>query len=364
MNPQSDDAQSDDLQSDDAQSDDAAPTRPGRSVVRRSLAVVVGLMAVFASGAYVGWSAVDTSGGRSVGGPQADGPVSPEFIELRVPTSSGDDSLPMPDVRGLDVDVALQILSDTVLRGDEPTLLGVPWAGQPGIVVEQHPAFGARDPFGVRLLVSEPARVPAVTGSPVADVVQALQELGAQVEVVRRFDPTQPLDVALGIEPAEGEPLPDTVRLIASERRGTLFLTRVPQVAGLACRTGPASLGGQQFGETLRCPIARTDRDFEWVLGRVVSSLEGALGLPDDAPSDATIVFEVLGDGEPLVSGVAAYGQPFVIDVPTADVLRLTVRARVQSPSRPSFFTSTLVLAEVRLVGGAEALTSIQTNQR
>jgi hypothetical protein len=340
------------------------PSRSRRPILRLLVAVLLGLTGVFVSGAYVGWSTADVAGGRSSTSPGPEDRLVPEVIELRIPTFSGDEALPMPDVRGLDLETALAVLSDTVLRGDEPMILSVPWAGPPGIVVGQHPAFGARSRVGVRILVSESAVVPAVVGLPVADVVRSLQELGAQVEVVRRFEPNQPLDVVVGIEPAPGLPLPDTVRVTASERRGTLFLTRVPQVAGPTCGRAPASIGGQQFAETLRCPIGLSDRDFEWVLSRVVGSLEGSLGLPDEASSDAVVRFEVIGDGEMLLSGVATYGSPFVIDIPTPDVLRLTIRARAEVPGQRSFFTSTLVLAEIRLVGGAEALASIQTNQR
>lgn len=334
-----------------------------RSRLRVTLAVLLGSAALFVAGAYVGWSAVDARSGWAADD-ASEGRIVPEVIELRVPPSTGDGSLPMPDVRGLGLDLALEILSDTVLRGEQATVLPVPWAGPAGVVVGQYPAFGTREPLGVRILVSEPAVVPPALGAPVTEVVAALQRLGAQVEVVRRFDPAADLDVVLDIEPAAGRPLPDMVRIVASERRGTLFLSRVPQVAGATCRTAASSLGGQPFAETLRCPIALTDRDFEWIIGRVVGSIQGVLGLPDEAPADASVVFEIIGDGAVLSSGVATYGRPLFIDVATPDVLRLTIRARVVAPGQRNLFSSQLVLAELRLVGGADALTTIQTNQR
>lgn len=339
-----------------------AEVRSRRPVL--GLLALVALSASFILGALVGWSASDSLRARTAASPGAEPGAPPEVVELRVPSTLADGALPMPDVRGLDRETALAILADTVLRGEEPTVLPAPWAGQPGIVIDQYPAFGARDPVGVRITVSEPAVVPAVVGSSVSDAVSSLQLLGAQVEVVRRFDPGQPLDVVLSVEPAPGSPLPESVRLIASERRGTLLLSGVQQVAGPTCSLDSTALGGGQVPEAVRCPIGLSDREFSWNLEGAASSVEGLLGLPDSAPSDSVLRFEISADGEPLTSGNVAYGNRLAIDVPTPDGLVLTIRARVESPSRRVFLTTTMVLSEFQLVGGSETLATLRADRR
>ena len=322
----------------------------------RVLAATSLLGAIFLAGIAAGWQLFDERVGR-LELPQA---VEPEVVEVRVPTLLGDASVAvMPDVRGLAEDVALEILADTVLAGEPPVRTERPWAGPPGIVVEQRPAFGVREPVGVELTLSIPATVPEAVGRGVQEVVEELEAVGATVEVERRFEAGVDADQVLGIEPASGSPVPAAVRIVASEPAGSISLAAQPLVEGRCART-ERTVDAVEYGDALACSAGRTPGQWAWLLSRVVDRVEGTVGLPDDGPTDTEVRLVFLADGVPVEEVLLTYGSAVEVSVPTADVLRLELQAVLGDGEEADLRSSEFVLADLRLTGSADSLARLR----
>ena len=307
---------------------------------------------MFLAGAAAGWQLFD----ERVGGRELTDTAEPAVVEVRVPTLLGDASVAvMPDVRGLAEDVALEILADTVLAGEQPVRSEVPWAGPAGIVVEQRPPFGVRNPPGVELTLSVPATVPEAVGRAVGEVVDELEAVGATVEVERRFESGVDADRVLEIEPASGSPVPSVVRLVASEPAGSISLASQSLVEGRCSRT-ERTVDAEVYGDALACSAGRTSSQWAWLLSRAVDRVEGRVGLPDDGPTDTDVRLVFLADGVPVDDVVLTYGSAVEVSVRTTDVLRLELQAVLADGEDSDRRTAEFVLADLRMTGSADDL--------
>lgn len=339
----------------DTDHDVASDGRVRRGFVR-VLAATALLGAMFLAGIAAGWQLFDERVGRQDRADVAD----VEVVEIRVPTLLGDASVTvMPDVRGLTEEVALEILADTVLGGEPPVRREQPWAGPPGIVVEQRPAFGVREPVGVELTLSIPATVPEAVGRGVQEVVEELEAVGATVEVERRFEPGVDADQVLEIEPDSGSPVPAMVRVVASEPAGSISLAAQPLVEGRCTRT-ERTVDAVEYGDALACSAGRAPEQWAWLLSRVVDRVEGTVGLPDDGPTDADVRLVFLADGAPVQEVVLTYGSAVEVSVPTADALRLDLQAVLADGEDADLRSAEFVLADLRLTGSADSLARLQ----
>lgn len=335
--------------------DVADPVRPWR---RRLLIVATVLCAVVGAalgGAVVGWRLADE---RSLG--DAAGRPDAEFVEIRVPTLDGVSSDGfMPDVRGLSQQDALDVLADTVLAGDPPVIEERPWAGPEGIVIEQRPAFGTAAPPTVTLVVSTTATVPAVVGRIADDVIDELAALGTRVDVEQRMVDDVDPGTVVEVDPPEGAPLPETVRVVTAEPFGSVFLTELRPVDG-ACRSGRTRVDGRTYEHALTCTArSRQAGEVGWLLDRGVERIEGAVGLPDDGPDDIEVRVVLLLDGVPVIDEVVGYGQTVALDADTSGALRLTLQASVvtEETTRSS---AGVVLADLRLIGAPDLLDQLR----
>lgn len=339
---------------------DGLPTKPPERRGRR-LALLLGvvlclLVATFLAGAGVGWRLFDE---RSL--TQAADRNEPEVVKVRTPAFEDDaeGTRIMPDVRGLPEDEAREILADTVLTGDAPVIEHRPWAGPPGVVIEQRPAFGVADPVAIDLVISEQATVPEVAGEPLDDIVDELEALGVRVEVARRFEDGVDPDTVLEADPPAGEPLPTAVRLAVSARSASVFLATLPAVEG-RCSTGEETVDATTYPDAVTCRADDEDpAEHAWLLSRAVARVEGTIGVADDAPSDVELEVQLLVDGQVAESVTVAYGQPAQVDVATTGGLRLAVRATTLTEN-PSFSFAEVVLGDLRLVGAADELDALQ----
>lgn len=334
---------------------DGSAPGPARRIGLVLLATVGLLAAAFLAGTAVGWQIIDQ---RAGGG--SEDVVEPEIIEVRIPTFEVDGiGGAMPDVRGLEESVAREILADTVLRGEAPVVEYVPWAGQPGVVIEQRPAFGAIAPAAVQLTVAEQATVPDVTGASLDDIVAQLESLGSRVEVTRRFEDGVDTDVVLESDPPAGEPLPGLVTLVASERTASIFLASVDPVEG-RCSRSEQDVDAERYPDALGCSASRDGNSHAWLLARAAHRLEGTIGLPDDGPTDLPVQISFYLDEEPVEQTVVRYGESIEISIETAGALRLRIDGRLADGDDATSFSTTFVLADLRLIGSADALTALR----
>ena len=329
--------------------------RVRRGVVRLLVASFL-LGAMFLAGTAAGWQLFD----ERVGGRELTDTAEPEVVEVRVPTLLGDASVAvMPDVRGLAEEVALEILADTVLAGEQPIRSEMPWAGPAGIVIEQRPPFGVHNPPGVELTLSVPATVPEAVGRAVGEVVDELEAVGATVEVERRFESGVDADRVLEIEPASGSPVPTVVRIVASEPAGSISLASQDLVEGRCTRT-ERTVDAIEYGDALACSAGRTSGQWAWLLSRAVDRVAGTVGLPDDGPTDTGVRLVFLADGVPVEEVVLTYGSAVEVSMPTADVLRLELQAVLADGEEADLRTAEFVLADLRMTGSADDLARLR----
>lgn len=313
------------------------------------------LMATFLAGTGVGWQILDQRSGAT-----HDESEEPAIIEVRVPTLEveGDGGV-MPDLRGLDEDVAREILADTVLTGEAPVVDYVPWAGEPGVVIGQRPAFGSIAPVAVQLVVAEQATVPEVAGQPLDEIVDQLESLGTRVEVIRRFEDGVNTDLVLESRPPAGSALPGLVTIVASERTASIFLTSLQLVDGRCSRT-EQSFDAVLYSDALSCSASRSGSSYAWLLSRAAQRLEGTIGLPDEGPADTDIRLDFYVDEELVNQTVIGYGESIDIGIQTAGGLRLRIDGQLAEGENAPSTSATFVLGDMRLVGAADALAELR----
>lgn len=312
------------------------------------------LVAAFAGGIAVGWTVASENQARQVG-------TVPEIVEVAVPVFDGSDDAVMPDVRGLNEDTAMEVIADSGIPIGAVSVESRPAAGSPGMVIEQSPAFGTRAPDGVELTISTEAVVPVIEGRPAGEVIADLQVLGAEVETSRVYAAGIPAGQAVAIVPASGDVLPARVTIEIAEPSAAIFLATVRAVEG-SCSTGSRTVNGVVYEESLSCRAGEDPVDVAWAVSRVVDAVEGVVGVSDDANPADRVRVEVLADGARVALVEAAYGAPAELRATVTGALRVTVRSTLLSATstRPS---GAVILGDVRLVGGAEAMSVLEGGQ-
>lgn len=250
----------------------------------------------------------------------------PSVIEI--PADRGDFDGVMPDIRGLGLTDAKQVLVDV---GFDPNLITVtltPWGGDPGLVISQDPVVGEKVGDGIKLHISDETKVPEVVGMDFRDAVAALRGLGVEPELVEAFDMQAATNSVLAVEPAAGESLPKTATLTVAGAGSSMYLRDLKAVSG-SCSTANIQINAQDYPQSLSCGTgtASSPRTTVWLLNRRVQVISGVLGVDDEGAPDASVEVTVIGDGNVLGSFAASYAEPAEVSIPVTDVLRLEVVA-------------------------------------
>jgi hypothetical protein len=231
----------------------------------------------------------------------------------------------MPDVRGLDAADAQQVLADVGVAAQDVSLTDAPAAGESGLVIAQTPVYGYAIDGPVTLSVSTPAVVPKFKGRPADEVLDELDELGAQVDTTSRFLPDVPVGEIASIDPPPGSPLPETVSVTISAEPDELALVEVSPVDD-TCFTDQDSINGTSYDDLLVCSTDSSAADQAWLIGRAGARLTGVVGVPDSSDPSSSMTVQIIGDGQVLASFTATYGSEQPLDVDVTGVLRLTIR--------------------------------------
>ena len=233
----------------------------------------------------------------------------------------------MPDVRGLELATALQVLADSGIPADHIVTHEAPSVVTAGVVVEQSPAFGASQIAVVDLGVAVSASMPALGGKTQDEAVEVLSGFGTAVEITYGYSKDAAPGTVLSVSPATGEPLGQAASLVVATAGSTLPLTQVHTIAG-GCRTRTAvAIDGRDYTTALACE-ARTDRAVEttWMLSKTVDRFTATVGIADDGVPGASAGYSVLLDGAVVAQGVADFGSSTAIDVVSTGAIQLTIR--------------------------------------
>lgn len=108
----------------------------------------------------------------------------------------------------------------------------------------------------------------------------------------------------------------------------TQYLSELSAVGGFPANE-PAEVNGKSYPNSIvLTPNSSMEgrEEAEYDLSREWKTLGSVIGLSDDAPADATVRFEIFGDGERLYRADLAFGESEKIDIDVSDVLRLKLQ--------------------------------------
>ncbi|WP_328435347.1 PASTA domain-containing protein [Nocardia puris] len=295
--------------------------KPGRRAAAAALALV--LIGLFGTGVAVGFWANNTRLAHTTVD-AADATNGGDAPAVDAPAESG----AVPDVRGLTEDVARQVLADSGSSSARVTTDVRPYAGLPGIVIEQQPAFGALNPETVTLTISAPAAVPAVDGRTEAEIRSQLIELGTQPVFVRRYVPDVAPGTVLGIEPAPGQDLTDTVTVTVADSPATAYVSDL-RASENGCSTGSYTQAGAKRDNALSCSVntrpGARPRATMWEFAGAVDELELTFGLPTDTEPGSSVRVEIFVDGRPSGTVDVAFGSTETLTARISGALQVSM---------------------------------------
>lgn len=261
----------------------------------------------------------------------------------------------MPSVLGLNGDVAQTVLADAGLSGIETELVERPAAGPVGMVLSQNPSPGTNPVESIELTVSTPTQMPDVMGKSLDDARAQLEQLGAVVEIVPRFDPTVPKDQVIEFVPKTGETVPTVVTLTVADPGDALTLASVSSIDYDSCSTvDGVTVNGATVGDSIECDSGEDVAYIEYALSRNASALEAQVGTNDRGGTGAATV-TVWGDGRQLATVEVWLGQSVPLRADVTGVMRLRIDVTtVGTEQNPS-----VVLADAKLLGLPAGLDAI-----
>lgn len=249
----------------------------------------------------------------------------------------------MPDIRGLQVADAKQILADTGVDVAQLQLQERPWGGPAGLVITQNPVVGEAATGPITLTVSTPAAMPDLTGRTRQEALEALRALGVEASVSEEYALAKPTGTVLRSSVKPGDPLPLDVQLVVAQAGGSVFLSSIDPVSS-SCATGEYKVNGISYEDSLSCAAGRDKPNtYNWQVSGKAMYLEGSVGVADSETAGARVTVTVVGDGRVLGDLPATVGAPARLGIDITGVQRLELR--VQGTAKSA------VLAEARLKG-------------
>lgn len=298
---------------------------------------------------------VGFTAGWWVSGQQESNYSGPALVEVPVPQYAADSRVSMPDVRGLTQVEAQGILADAGIPSSAVAVATQEWAGTPGVIIEQSPAFGTLNPAEVKLTTSAPAAVPNVIGQPEAQAGSILAGLGTRVESARRYVAGTGAGVVVEVVPPAGSPLGESVTMVVSEAPVSIYLSQVQRIEG-SCSADEVAINGTTYPDSVSCAASDKPALSEWLVNRAVDEFSGTLGVPDDGPADAQVSVRIIADGQEVASIASSYGKPMPFKVPLTGVLRLGVEVTAVNMPTTTRQSWSAALGDAKLAGSSSAI--------
>lgn len=285
--------------------------------------------------------------------------ISPELAPSVVMIPDVPEGVRMPDLRGLGKDEALQVIADAGWDVSKVTLTGEPFAGAPGVVVAQTPAFGATDVPAIALTLSEPALVPEVAGRKASELITQLRNLGANVQLEYGYDPAVAAGGVLSVTPVPGQALTPDATVTIAESGTAVFLSQLKCPSGCFSQYGELTLDGARYdnglSDDLRFSSSDTETEVEhheYQLGRHADLFIATVGVPDDvSETGGTIRVRLVGDGKELATVTTGYSQPVELKASVTGVLRIDVQTSFTKRPAGDYGSQTVALGDARVVG-------------
>ena len=233
----------------------------------------------------------------------------------------------MPDVRGLDRATAEQVLADSGIEFASITIYDAPSVDEPGLVVEQSPAFGATDVATVELGLAVPVTMPDLVGMSQDEAVATLSGLGAGVDVVFGYAKDVRAGVVMSESPKVGEPLGQSAVVTIATAGSTVPLGQLEAIDNRCGSEANIAMDGRDYTSAVICRRNTSSAsDPTWILSGSADRFTATVGVPDDGVPGTSIAYEVLLDGTVVTQGSAVFGSSTPIDIACSEALQLTLR--------------------------------------
>lgn len=263
----------------------------------------------------------------------------------------------MPDIRGLSEKDARQTLSDYGVPADAVTIDRVPHLSPEGFVVAQDPVGGTKNPGQVTLSLPSRPVMPDLAGTDEDAARIRVLEMGASATITRRYASGVAPGQVVDSVPKSGEPLAATVDLIVAATPQTAYLSKTRSNG--SCSRNSVQVDGTKFENSVTCSARQSNDPSEtyWLLNRRTAELTATLGMDDHSVPGTRARIVIDGDGRELFAGELVYGRKVALQVPTLDVLRLTVRVQRLDEGNGN---ATVVLGDAVVSGSVEDLASLE----
>jgi hypothetical protein len=328
---------------------DADKPRRSRWLRRlRIVAVASTTIALAAGGAVAGWYGRDRFGSHETN-ITVQRPITVMQAQVQATNT-------MPNVLGLDRNSARQALADAGVDLSRVTFGEQPYAGVPGIVINQDPpAAGSVTSAAVMLTVSAPGTMPKLVGLELDTARSELSTMGATVLVRSRYEAGAAEGSVLATDPANGQPLAERVKLVIAEPASSVFLDQLSAINS-SCSSNSVYVAGVQRPHSLVCePGQDSPAEMDYVLNRRVSTFQAVVGVGDTGASDTPVAFRIFVDGRLAFSTTLPFGSSKPVSVPVVGALRIRLVAAVPKQG-PSDSQVEGVFGNARFLGGSSAI--------
>jgi serine/threonine-protein kinase len=200
--------------------------------------------------------------------------------------------------------------------------------------------------------------MPDLVGKNVSVAKDALPR-SMKVELVDQVDEKAAADTVLSQEPAAGQPVGDSARLVIARAGVVVYLDSLTPSAGRWGTSGNGfvvGMGGKQYVHSVGTKLwnsgcASEVYSVEYNLSKGFRRFVAAAGFSDNSENTALKVqLEVLADGRQIFTKPVGFGSTVPLDLDLTGVLRLTIQYQVTSGSR-TCSDSTFALGEAKLLG-------------
>lgn len=287
------------------------------------------------------------------------GPVLPPLEVSAAPLPEAQDAA-MPDVLGLEPDIATRVLADAGIDADIE-LEEEPAAGDVGRVVGQDPIPGtqlaADQAVDVVLQVSTTAEMPDLTGASADDARADLEALGAIVTYEPVVRPAMRPRLVLASQPTAGSPVPEVVILQVTDPGQSVGLDLLSMLDYDSCGSeDEVSISGQLLAAGIVCEPYRDSPAYAvWNLSRKAVLLTGTLGLEDRGETGAAQV-RIIVDGTVMWNRTVTFGSATPLRIPVGDALRV----RIETTTSTEDAAPRVVFGDLSALGRPEAIAALE----
>ena len=206
------------------------------------------------------------------------------------------------------------------------------------------------------MVLSTRATVPALTGKTKAEADEALERLGAVVQIREVYKPGTTPGTVVAVEPPAGGPLRATMVLDVSAPPSSVFLTALDSIEG-NCQTGTANAGATSSTNAVTCTArslpssSAPDPTLTYDLAGRADRFTATVGIPNDDEPGSRARVRVVVDGQERFNQVIVTGANVAIDVPISGGGRLDLYVTEPNIDDPSWDGSSAAFLDARVLG-------------